>query len=658
VSAGGGTITGASGGSSSGGPDIDLLNQVWGSKPGFIGWVGQCNHKAVGRRFIFTSFFFLMLGGLLAMLMRLQLIGPDNDVMGPDGFNQLFTMHGTIMMFLFVVPMLEGFTIYLAPLQLGARDMPMPRLNAFGYWGFLLGGVFLLSSFVVGAVPDSGWFAYVPLTRDEYSPGMNLDFWLLGVTMLEISGIAASIEVVVLVIKFRAAGMAISRMPVFVWSSLIVSIMILFAFPPLVAGTVLLELDRKMGTVFYDANFGGDPLLWQHLFWWFGHPEVYIQLIPAVGMAAAIITVMARRRLAGRTLYIAATIAIGILSFGLWVHHMYATGIPILATSLFTAASFMIAIPSGVIVMCFIGTMWWGRIRWSTPMLYVAGFVFVFVAGGVTGVMVAMVPFDWQAHDTYFVVAHFHYVLVGGSLFPILAGLHFWMPKLTGRMMGEGLGKVAFVLNFVGFNVAFMPQHWLGLFGMPRRIWTYEEGLGWDGLNLISSLGSFVMGIGMLLVAINIIKANWPGGQQAPDDPWGGDTLEWATASPAPNYNFVGTMQVASPEPLWDTESVLGRDHVTGDGRVRTDPPHEKPEWQERLDHPTERLRETIATSGLDAEPDHIVTLPGHSLWPLWCAAAIAVSLVGVLVDSFALGFVGLFAIIGATVTWLWPGVE
>jgi cytochrome c oxidase subunit I+III len=644
--------------SGSSGPDIALLDQVWGAKPGFIGWAGQCNHKAVGRRFIFTSFFFLMLGGLLAILMRLQLLGPDGDVMGPDGFNQLFTMHGTIMMFLFVVPMLEGFTIYLAPLQLGARDMPMPRLNAFGYWGFLLGGVFLLSSFAVGAVPDSGWFAYVPLTGPEFAPGVNLDFWLLGVTMLEISGIAASIEVVVLVIRFRASGMAVSRIPVFIWSSFIVAIMILFAFPPLVAGTVLLELDRKMGTVFYDAAFGGDPLLWQHLFWWFGHPEVYIQLIPAVGMAAAIITVAARRRLAGRTAYIASTVAIGILSFGLWVHHMYATGIPILATSLFTAASMMIAIPSGVIIMCFIGTMWWGRIRWNTPMLYVAGFVFVFVAGGVTGVMVAMVPFDWQAHDTYFVVAHFHYVLVGGSLLPILAGLHFWMPKLTGRMMSERLGKITFALVFVGFNVAFMPQHWLGLFGMPRRVWTYEPGLGWDGLNLISSLGSFVMGIGMLLFAINMIKANWPGGPQAPDDPWGGDTLEWATSSPAPNYNFVGTMQVASPEPMWDTESVLGREHVAGDGRVRVDPPHDKPEWQERLDNPTERLRETLATTGLDARPDHIVSLPGHSLWPFWTAVAIAVALVGVLVDSFALGFVGLFGIIACTATWLWPGVE
>lgn len=627
--------------------DLELLDQVWAAKPGVLGWAGQCNHKAVGRRFIFTAFFFLMFGGVLALLMRLQLITPDGAVMGPDDFNQLFTMHGTIMMFLFVVPMLEGFTIYLAPLQLGARDMPMPRLNAFGYWVYLLGGVFLLSSFLVGQVPDSGWFAYVPLTGPEYAPGANLDFWLLGVTMLEISGIAASIEVVTLIARFRAQGMSLSRIPIFVWSSGVVAVMILFAFPPLVAGTILLELDRKVGTVFYDAAAGGDPLLWQHLFWWFGHPEVYIQLIPALGMAAAILSVATRRRMAGRTAVIASLVSIGILSFGLWVHHMYATGIPILATSLFTAASMMITIPSGVIVFAFIATMWWGRIVWSTAMFYVVAFVFVFVAGGVTGVMVAMVPFDWQAHDTYFVVAHFHYVLVGGSLFPILGSLHHWLPKLSGRIMDEGLGKLAFALNFIGFNVAFMPQHWLGLFGMPRRVWTYEAGLGWEGFNLISTLGSFVMGLGMALFAWNLIKAHLPSGIRSGPDPWGGDTLEWATESPVPNYNFAGTMRVRSPEPMWDGISVL----------ADTDDP-DAPEWVERLDDPRARLREAITTTGMDAEPDHIISLPGHSLWPLWCAVAIAVALVGVLIDSISLGFLGLGGIIVTAIVWLWPGVE
>ncbi|MFA9432989.1 cbb3-type cytochrome c oxidase subunit I [Egicoccus sp. AB-alg2] len=629
--------------------DVELLDQVWASKPGFLGWVGQCNHKAVGRRFVFTAFFFLLLGGALAMVMRLQLIQPDNDVVGPDGFNQLFTMHGTIMMFLFVVPMLKGFTIYVAPLQLGARDMPMPRVNAFSYWAYLAAGLFLLSSFVAGAIPDGGWFAYVPLTGPEFSPGLGLDFWLLGVTLLEVSAIAGATEIVTLVARFRAQGMSLGRVPVFVWSSLVAAVMILFAFPPLVAGTILLELDRKIGTRFFDATGGGDPLLWQHLFWWFGHPEVYIQLIPAVGMAAAIVTVAAGRRLAGRTAYIAATVSIGILSFGLWVHHMYATGIPLLGTSLFMAASMMIAIPSGVVIMCFIGTLWWGRIRWSSAMLYVVGFVFVFVAGGITGVMVAMVPFDLQAHDTYFVVAHFHYVLIGGSLFPILAAMHFWLPKLTGRMMHEGAGKVAFALNFVGFNVAFFLQHWLGLVGMPRRIWTYEAGLGWDGWNLVSSLGSFVMGLGMLVFALNLLWAHRRGAPTAPDDPWGGDTLEWATTSPAPNYNFLGTMRVASPEPMWDGESVVG---------LPGDPDVEVPDWQARLDIPRERLRETLATTGLDAHPDHIISLPGHSFWPVWLTLALVIGLTGVLVDGVSLGLAGLGAIIVATTAWLWPGVE
>jgi cytochrome c oxidase subunit I+III len=629
--------------------DLELLDQVWAAKPGVLGWAGQCNHKAVGRRFIFTAFVFLMLGGALALLMRLQLIGPDNDVMGPDGFNQLFTMHGTIMMFLFVVPMLEGFTIFVAPLQLGARDMPMPRLNAFGYWAYLFGGGFLLSSFVAGSVPDSGWFAYVPLTGPDHAPGANLDFWLLGVTMLEISGIVASIEVVTLVARFRARGMSVARIPIFVWSSLVVSVMILFAFPPLVAGTILLELDRKVGTTFYDAAAGGDPLLWQHLFWWFGHPEVYIQLIPALGMAASILTVATGRRMAGRTAVIASLVAIGILSFGLWVHHMYAVGIPLLGTSLFMAASMMIAIPSGVIIMAFIATMWWGHVRWSSAMLYVVGFIVIFVAGGITGVMVAMVAFDWQAHDTYFVVAHFHYVLVGGSLFPILGALHFWLPKLTGRIMNEKAGIVAFALIFIGFNVTFFPQHFLGLAGMPRRIWTYEDGLGWDGLNLLSSIVGFVMGLGMLVFTLNLLLAHRRGAAQAPDDPWGGDSLEWATASPAPNYNFVGTMRVASPEPMWDDISIVGRE---------SDPDIEVDEWQERLDVPRGRLREALSTTGLDARPDHIITLPGHSLWPLFLTIALVVGLVGVLIDGVALGLVGLGGIILSIGAWLWPGVE
>jgi len=629
--------------------DTELLDYVWAARPGFVGWLGQCNHKAVGRRFIFTSFFFLLLGGAMALLMRTQLALPNNDVMGPDGFNQLFTMHGTIMMFLFVVPMLEGFTIYVGPLALGARDMPMPRLNAFGYWVFLFGGLFLLSSGVVGAVPDSGWFAYVPLTRAEFAPGLNLDFWLLGVTMLEIAGIVAAIEVVTLMARFRASGMSVSRIPIFVWSGFVASVMILFAFPPLVAGTILLELDRKIGTVFYDAASGGDPLLWQHLFWWFGHPEVYIQLIPALGMAAAIVTASAQRRMAGRTAFIASLVAIGILSFGLWVHHMYATGIPLMATSLFTAASFMIAIPSGVIIMSFIGTMWWGRLRWTAAMYYVVGFVIIFVAGGITGVMVAMVPFDWQAHDTYFVVAHLHYVLVGGSLMPILGALHFWMPKLTGRIMDERWGKIAFGLIFVGFNVTFFPQHALGLWGMTRRIWTYEADLGWNGLNLLSTAGSYVMGLGMLIFTINMIVVHLGPKPDTPDNPWGAESMEWATGSPAPNYNFRSTLQVASPEPLWDGESMIG-----AKGGEDPDPPA----WQRQLDRPETGLRQALATSGLDAKPDHIVTLPGHSLWPLWATFGLGVGLIGVLLDAVALGVVGLIALIVAATAWLWPGVE
>ena len=616
------------------------LEDAWAAQPGLVGWIGQCNHKAVGRRFIGTAFVFFQLAGVFALLMRVQLAVPEAGFLGADTYNALFTMHGTVMMFMFVVPILEGFTIYLAPLMLGARDMPMPRLNAFGYWVYLFGGIFLFSSFAVGAVPDSGWFAYVPLTRSEFSPGLNTDFWLLGVTFVEISAIVAAIEIIVLIARSRAAGMSVTHMPVFAWSGLVTSLMILFAFPPLIAGSVMLELDRKVGTLFYDPAGGGDPFLWQHLFWFFGHPEVYIQLIPGLGMAAAVLTTATRRPLQHRTLVIASLVAIGILSFGLWVHHMFAGGIPVLAMSLFTAASFMITIPTGVIVFAFIATLWRGVHRWTAAALYAVGFIVIFVAGGITGVMVASVPFNWQVHDSYFVVGHFHYVLVGGSVFPVFAALHHWLPKITGHMLHEGLGKTSFWLFFVGFHVTFFPHHVLGLLGMPRRVYTYADGLGWTGGNLVSTVGAFVIAAGVLLFVVNVARSLRQG-PAAGADPWGGGTLEWSVPSPPPNYNFAAVPIVSSAYPLWDPPTAA----------VPQDTP-----WRRRLAAPERAVRESLSTTGLDARPEHVIELPGHSLWPILLAAALSLLLLGLLIDSLVLIPLGLLASASCLVGWLWPG--
>jgi cytochrome c oxidase subunit I+III len=623
-------------------PDADraTLDRTWDRRPGISGWIGQCNHKTVGRRFIFTSLVMFLIAGFLALIMRTQLAVPEAEVVTPDAYNQLFTMHGTMMMFLFAVPMLEGLAIYFLPLQLGARDMPMPRLNAFGYWAYLGGALLLISSFFFGSVPDGGWYAYVPLTTAEYSTGLGLDFWLLGVTFVEISAIVAAIEILVLVVRSRAPGMTLARMPIFAWSNLVTSLMILVAFPPLVAATLLLEVERKLGTAFYDPLRGCDPLLWQHLFWWFGHPEVYIQLLPALGILATVITVGTRRRIPLRWVVVASFVAIAIVSFGLWVHHMFTTGIPHLALQFFSSASFMIAVPTGVIVFAFIAAIWTGRITWNVPMLFAVGFLAVFVLGGITGVMIAVVAFNWQIHDTHFIVAHFHYVLVGGNVFPILAGLYHWFPKLTGRHVSRTAGIWSFWLVFVGFNVTFMPLHILGFLGMPRRIWTYETGLGWGIWNLVATAGSYAMGVGIVITVVAFLVA-WRRGPVAGHDPWGGGTLEWSTPSPAPNENFGFIPIVHDDEPRWANGA-------------RPDPLEGEP-WYHELGRPPEGRREALLSTPIDARPQAIVVLPGHSLWPFWLSVAIVGLLVGVLVDQWWLAILGLLGGVVSIVGWLWP---
>src|SRR2546425_1821207 len=477
------------------------LEEIWEDDPGVPGFFSTVDHKRIGKRYIYTCFIFFFVGGLIALVMRSQLAGPENTVLSARAYNELFTVHGTTMIFLFNTPVLAGFGNYLLPMMIGTRDMAFPRLNAFSYWVFLLAGLFMFSSVVLGAAPDGGWFGYTPLTEKAFSPGINMDFWGLGIAFVGISTTVGAVNFLVTAFKMRAPGMTLDRMPVFVWSIVGMAAMVLFAVPAITLAAGLLEADRIFGTAFFRPDAGGSTLLYQHLFWFWGHPEVYILFLPAAGMVAAIIPVFSRRPLAGHLWVVTSLIAISFISFGVWVHHMFATGMPVLAMSFFSAASLVIAIPSGVQFFAFIATMWKGVVRFSTPMLFAIGFLLIFLLGGITGVMVAVLPFDLQATHSYFVVAHFHYVLNGAVVFPIFGALYYWIPKMTGRMLHERLGKVSFWAMFVGFNAAFFPMHILGLLGMPRRIYTYPSGLGWDGLNMVVSLGSllFALGTGLTL---------------------------------------------------------------------------------------------------------------------------------------------------------------
>jgi cytochrome c oxidase subunit I+III len=618
----------------------DRLVGAWRSPRG-IAALSAVNHKNIGLRFIVTGFIFFLIGGLQALLIRLQLAVPDNTVMGPDFYNQMFTMHGTTMMFLFAVPILEGFGMYLVPLQVGTRDLPFPRLNAFGYWCYLFGGLFLYSSFFTGQVPDGGWFAYPPFTGPEFSPDLGLDFWLLGVTFVEISAIVGAIELIIVILKRRAPGMSLNRLPLFSWAILITSFMILFAMPSLIIGSVLLEIERKLGTFFYDPAGGGDPLLWQHLFWFFGHPEVYIMLLPAVGIISMIIPVFMRTRIVGYTFLVVATVAIGLISFGVWVHHMFAVGFPMLTLTFFAGASLVIAIPSGVQVFAWVATIWRGSAVWKAPSLFVVGFLVIFVLGGITGVMVAIVPFNFQIHDSFFVVAHFHYVLIGGVVFPVMAGLYFWIPKISGRMLKEGLSKTSFWFVFIGFNLAFFPQHFLGFLGMPRRVYTYGPGLGWESHNLLSTLGAFILAAGILVFLIDLAYS-LRRGPRAPADPWNAGTLEWAAASPPEPFNFDVIPMVEGRDPLWDQKSL-----VPDEPRVP------------RVGEPPEPgVREVINTTVLTASPQNVVALPGPSYMPLVTALGISLSLFGVLLDLIPAIVAGIVVIVAAVVAWLWPAKE
>lgn len=614
----------------------EQLEHVWGNLPGW-GALAAVNHTSVGFRFMATGMVFFLIGGVLAMLIRTQLALPEQEIIGASLYNQIFTMHGTVMMFLFAIPVLEGAAMYLVPKMIGTRDLVFPRVSALGYYCYLFGGVIILSSLVLEVAPDAGWFMYTPLSSNTYSPGPGSDFWLLGITFVEISAISAGVELVVSILRTRANGMSLNKMPIFCWYILAMALMIVFGFPPLILGSVLLELERAAGFVFFETAGGGDPLLWQHLFWLFGHPEVYIIFLPAAGIVSTLIPVFARHPLVGYRWIVLGIITMGFISFGLWVHHMFTVGIPQLAQAFFSVASMLVAIPTGIQIFAWLATLWQGKVAYHLPMLWIIGFLVVFVCGGLTGVMLALVPFNWQVHDTHFVVAHMHYVLVGGMLFPLIAGFYYWLPHVSGRMPSGSLGRWGFWLFFGGFNITFLLMHLTGLLGMPRRIYTYEAGLGWDWLNLMSSIGGFIMAIGVAVIIVDI-ALHFRFGRRAEQNPWAADTLEWAIPMPVNAYNFSSLPDITTRHPMWENpeliESIAAGEHGLAEVQnVR---------------------RDIYGSDAITGKVREVVHLPTNSWLPLLTAAVLAVVCISLLVKVYPIALAAAFVALVLVLRWGW----
>ncbi len=580
--------------------DRQTLERIWALPKGWRILSGV-NNTVVGYFYIGAAFLFFLLAGILALLMRVQLAVPGNTFLSPETYNQIFTMHGTVMMFLFAVPAVEAMGILLLPQMLGARDLPFPRLSAYAFWAYFIGGLIFFGTLFFDLAPSGGWFMYPPLTSTRYSPDIGADFWLLGIGFIEISAIAGAIEIIVGVLRTRAPGMSLDKMPMFAWTMLVFAAMIVFAFPAVILATIMLELERAFGWPFFIAAKGGDALLWQHLFWFFGHPEVYIIFLPAAGMVSMIVATMCRTPLVAHSLIVVALIATGFFSFGLWVHHMFTTGIPAMSLSFFSAASMAVAIPSGIQVFAWIATIASGRLRLATPALFILGFLFIFTLGGLTGVMVAMVPFDWQAHDTYFVVAHLHYVLIGGMVFPLFAAIYYWVPALSRRALSERLGRWAFWLMVLGFNIAFLPMHLLGLRGMPRRVYTYPAEMDWQTLNLVATAGAFVFAAGILVVLIDLVRNLRPWLTEHAGNVWEAGTLEWL---PNNIYGPRSVPHIASRYPLWQQPD-LERDVEAA---------------RHYLPNAPTGSRETIITSPIEAAPQYVQRLPGPGWTPLLAA--------------------------------------
>jgi cytochrome c oxidase subunit 1 len=598
--------------------DDEKLRENWAHPPGLLGWLITGDHKRLGKLQVVTALIFFLLGGVEAALMRIQLARPENNFLSMDTYNQLFSTHGTTMMFLFAVPVMQGVGLYVVPLMIGTRALAFPRLSNFGYYTYLFGGLLLYIGLFMNIGPDRGWFSYPPLSESQYSPGKRVDYWAQMITMTEIANIATAISLIATILKMRAPKMSLNRLPLFAWAMLIQSLLIVFAMPAVMTASGMLATDRLISTRFFDVPQNGDAVLYQHLFWYFGHPEVYLIFIPALGFMTPIIQTFTGRPIFGYTVLLLSLVTTGFLSFGLWVHHMFTTGLPQLSHSFFTAASLVISIPTTVQVYCWIASLWRGRPRFRTPLLFALGFFWILVLGGLTGVMISSVPFDSQVHDTYFIVAHFHYVLIGGAVFPLFGALYYWFPKIWGRYLDETLGKWHFWLFFIGFNIAFFPMHNLGFYGMPRRVYTYLPQLGWGSLNFVSTIGAGILFIGGMLFLFNVLRA-WASPAGAADNPWNADTLEWATSSPPPDYNFALPPVCESRHPLWERSDPLP---------VYTGLEPDK--------------HQVLITTLLDAEPDHREDLPGASIWPFILSIVLFLGIWWLIYSPW--GFVGITA--------------
>ncbi len=613
------------------------LKELWESKPGIYGLLATVDHKEIGIRYIVTAFLFLAAGGIEALIMRLQLAQPNETLLSPQTYNQLYSMHGITMILWYAFPVLTGFSVFLQPLIIGTRDMAFPQLNAFTYWTFLFSGLLLYSSWLIGAAPNDGWFNYVPYASKEYNPGPNIDFYALANIFLGISTTLGSLNFIVTILRMRAPRMGLNHMAILSWGTLTTSVANILTIPAVSLAFFLLWLDRVFGSHFYVTDQGGQPLLWQHMFWFWGHPWVYVIVLPAIAFASQAIPVLCRRPLVGFAAVALATPATMVLGFGVWVHHMFATGLPVKALSFFGAASIAIVLPSAVSAFAWLGTIWTGRPRMNTAFLFFAGFIVLFVIGGVSGFMTGSVPADWQLTDSYFVVGHLHYVLIGWNLFAVMGAIYFWFPKMTGRMLNETLGQINFWLMFVGFNIGFFPMHINGLLGMSRRIYTYPEGMGWGYWNLLSTIGAYLFAIGFLLMVVNVLVSRKKGELAGPN-PWDADTLEWSTPSPPPPFNFVTIPIVGTRHPLWEDRMFETRQHSILRRGITLD-----------------NGKQILATSAIDAEPNRIVRMPEDSIMPFILSVLLLGFFSALLVNVWIAATIFGFLSIPYIVYWLWP---